>query len=147
MVPDADPVDVLALRGTNIGFRPIKVTQAYLLTDDNRQVLSPFVRPNPFQTFIDGTLPAVLDDGESVDVYWYASKLEDAKQTEGFAAYHAAFFRDSQGNAYHAPYPGVTARRKWVWRHGPRRTTKYVVPPHRRRRRFRWLAKNPVDYR
>ena len=49
MVPDADPVDVLALRATNIGFRAIKLTQAYLLTDDNRHVLSPFVRPNAFQ--------------------------------------------------------------------------------------------------
>ena len=88
-------------------------------------------------------LPAVLDDGESVDIYWYADKLEEAKRTEGFAEYYAAFFRDSQGNAYSAPYPGVTAQRDWIWRRGPKRRTKYVVESERRRgRRLPWLPKN-----
>lgn len=147
MIPDTEPLTVVALRATNIGYRPVKLVQAYLTTDDNRHVVSPFVRPGPFQSFTDSDLPKVLDDGESVEVFWYQDKLNEAKETEGFGEYLSAFFYDAQGNAYQAPFPGMQAHRRLTWRRGPKRTTQYLPRPTAKRSRFRLFSKDPADYR
>jgi hypothetical protein len=45
VIGEAIPIHVVALRGTNDGSRPIKLTMAYLMTSDGRQVYSPFTEP------------------------------------------------------------------------------------------------------
>jgi hypothetical protein len=116
MAPDSGLVHALALRATNVGLRPVKLTMAHLTADDGRTLFSPFV---PYSD----DLPIVLQDGESAEVFWYDEKLEDVRQSEGFAAYRTAFFLDVLGNSYVAPYPGVKVKRR-----GFRRRKVYEIP-------------------
>jgi hypothetical protein len=131
MALDDGTVDVVSLRATNVAQRPIKLDQAYIETDDGHQVLAKFLQPNAHQTFAEGTLPAVLDDGRSVTVHWRREQLEQIAAAEGVTAYLSALFTDTQGNIYRAAFPGVTTRRKLTWRDGPHRKTIYM-PPGRR---------------
>jgi hypothetical protein len=41
VIGDIENINVLTLRGTNDGPRPVKLTMAYVMTDDGRQVYSP----------------------------------------------------------------------------------------------------------
>jgi hypothetical protein len=110
-----ETVDLIALRGTNDGFRPIKITQAYIQTDDSRMV---FAHTTPWSD----QLPMLLLEGESIEVSWERAGLEQSRQDLGFAHYLFAFFTDTVGNVYAAPYPAVTRR--------------HVGPPWKRR--LRW---------
>lgn len=98
-------LNVVALRGTNEGQRPIKVTQAYMQTDDSRMIFAHFT---PWSD----SLPKLLLDGESVEVGWEADKLEKAKADEGFKHYLYGFFTDTVGRVYPGAYPGVKVRRR-----------------------------------
>lgn len=114
VIADVQNVHALALRATNDGFRPVKITGAHLQTDDNRHV---FAHLTPHSS----NLPVVLYDGESVEVFWPQEALEDVQQKEGFGHYLYAFFSDAAGNDYRAAYPGVAVKRK-----GLRRRLVYV---------------------
>jgi len=112
---DAQNTRVVALRGTNDGERPIKLSMAYLMTDDGQQVVGRF-------TPLSDQLPKALLDGESVDVFWSQADLQEIAQNEG-VKYLYAFFMDALGQVYEAPYPGVVVRRK-----GVRRKPRYELP-------------------
>ncbi len=115
VIADAQDIRALALRGTNDGSRPIKLTMAYLMSQDGRQIISPFL-PHADR------LPKVLLDGESVDVFWDRANLDQIAGSEGVVFLYA-FFMDVLGNVYKAPYPGVVAKRK-----GVRRRKVFEVP-------------------
>lgn len=103
---------IVTLRATNDGPRAIKLTMAYLQTDDNRKIV---VLPIPG---IGDPLPKVILDGESAEVFWPQDQLADARDEHGFSGYYYAFFIDSMGNVYLADFPGTTRRMKWQWRKG-----------------------------
>jgi hypothetical protein len=69
-------INALALRGTNDGPRPVKLSMAYLMTDDGRQVVSPCTRHSD-------ELPKMLIEGESAQVFWTQSKLDELRSREG----------------------------------------------------------------
>jgi hypothetical protein len=95
-----EAVPLIVLRATNDGPRPIKVVQAYVQTDDSRKIVSPFTR-------FGEQLPQLLLDGESVEIAWEATRLEESRVTEGVPHYLFAYFVDTVGRVYPAPYPGV----------------------------------------
>ncbi len=95
---------MLALHATNSGFRPVKIVMAHLMTDDGHQV---FARFDPHSS----SLPSVVQDGESVEIYWAESDLDQIKNNEQFDRYEYAFFVDAQGDTYEAAYPGMRRRR------------------------------------
>lgn len=101
-------VQVLTLRGTNDGARPIKVAMAYLMTDTGSQAV---VRFAPYSN----ELPVVLQDGENVEISWTQSDLEQVRSKEN-CHYLYAFLMDVLGNVYPAPFPGVEAKRKGLRR-------------------------------
>lgn len=101
------PVHMYVIRATNTGWRPVKIVSAALLSNDGRTVVSPPIGG------IGEALPKVLADGESVEYFFDADKLERAKAENGFTAYRAAFFRDTLGNVYATAFPGATAVRRW----------------------------------
>lgn len=105
-------VNLVTLRGTNDGFRPVKITQAYIQTDDGRMIVAPL-------SGYGDSLPKLLLDGESVEVAWEWETLNKARTEQGFSRYLYAFFTDTVGRVYVAPYPGIEKRR--------------VGPPWRRR--------------
>jgi hypothetical protein len=112
---------LVSLQATNTGERLVKLTMAYLATDDGSQVYAPFYTPpSPsgwIANFPTDPLPVSLVDGESVNVRWKLSALEAAKAERGFSDYLYAFFTDPLGNIYSAPYPGVKVKRKGLlWR-------------------------------
>lgn len=108
VIADAQNIHTIALRGTNNGARPIKLTMAYLMSQDGRQIVSPFLPHGD-------RLPKVLLDGESVDVFWDQSNLQQVKESEGVDFLYA-FFMDVLGNVYKAPFPGVAVKRRGLWR-------------------------------
>jgi hypothetical protein len=61
---DSNGLPVVALRTTNVGYRPVKLSMAYLSADDGRTIVSPVVRQYSER------LPATLSDGESDEVFW-----------------------------------------------------------------------------
>ena len=111
----------MSLQATNTGERLVKLTMAYLLTDDGRSVVAKFfVLPtlgmNVITSMERSPLPESLVDGESVTVHWQLSTLDEIKTREGFNNYLCAYFTDPLGNMYSAPYPGVKVKRKgWPW--------------------------------
>lgn len=115
IIGDVENIGVLTLRGTNDGPRPVKVSMAYLMTDDGRQVNSPFTPHS-------ATLPILLNEGESAEVFWTRKNLEELRRQDD-CNYLYAFFTDVLGEVYIAPYPGVVARRK-----GLRRQVVYERP-------------------
>jgi hypothetical protein len=139
---DTETVEVISLRATNDGLRPIKLDQAYLETDDGHQVFCHFYQPNEYQTFTDSTFPRVLDDGESMQVYWQRDRINKVANIEGITRYRAAYFTDPQGNTYKAAFPGAKQRRRWTLKGGfPRRRVIYVLPGEPRSGRFRFPSK------
>jgi hypothetical protein len=108
VIGDVQTIHGLALRGSNDGSRPIKLTMAYLMSEDGRQVVSPFLPHGD-------RLPKALQDGESVDVFWDQGNLQQIEAREGVVFLYA-FFLDILGNVYKAPYPGVITRRKGIRR-------------------------------
>jgi hypothetical protein len=46
-----------------------------------------------------------------VELSWERATLDQAKAQNGFSHYLFAFFTDTIGNVYAAPYPGVKRRR------------------------------------
>jgi hypothetical protein len=97
-------VNLVTLRGTNDGHRPIKVTQAYIQTD---RALKIFAVPTPWSD----QLPKLLLEGESVEVSWDRDKLEQAKSEQGFSRYLYGFFTDTIDGVYPGAYPGVDRKR------------------------------------
>jgi hypothetical protein len=108
VIADVQSIRAVSLRGTNDGPRPIKLTMAYLMSQDGQQVVSPLLPHGD-------RLPKVLLDGESVDVFWDQTNLLQVKNAEN-VRYMYAFFMDVLGNIYETPYPGVTVKRKGIRR-------------------------------
>jgi hypothetical protein len=106
---------VISLGGTNDGSRPVKLNMAYLRAVDGRQV---FARFTPFSD----ELPKVLEDGESVQISWSQPTLSELAEKEG-VQYLYAYFTDTLGQVFGAPYPGVTEARV-----GLRRKKVYELP-------------------
>jgi hypothetical protein len=94
---------MLALSATNSGFRPVKIVMAHLMTTDGNQV---FARFDPHSS----PVPSVVQDGDSLGVFWAQSDLDQIKAKEQFERYAYAFFVDAQGSVYDAPYPGMRRR-------------------------------------
>lgn len=88
---------------------------AYLMTDDGKQVVSPLTRHSE-------TLPKTLFDGESLDIFWTQSNLDEIRDRDGFN-YLYAFFMDALGQIYEAPYPGILVKRA-----GLKRKRVYELP-------------------
>jgi len=108
VIADAQSIHTIALRGTNDGARPIKLTMAYLMSQDGRQIVSPLLPHGDL-------LPKVLLDGESVDVFWDQGNLRQIEKSDGVEFLYA-FFMDVLGNVYKAPYPGVAMKRRGLRR-------------------------------
>jgi hypothetical protein len=115
VIADTENLHVVGVRATNDGFRPVKVTMAYLMTDTGMQVISPFTRHSD-------KLPKTLQDGESAEVFWLQENLDKLK-AEGSGNPLYAFYMDVLGDVYKAPYPGVKERRK-----GLKRKREYFMP-------------------
>jgi hypothetical protein len=77
------------------------------------------------------SLPKLLLDGESVEVAWEWDVLAKARTEQGFSRYLYAFFTDTVGRDYAAPYPGIQRRR--------------LGPPWRRR--TVWEPRRPAALR
>jgi hypothetical protein len=116
IIPDLPESEVLSLRATNDGVRAVTLNMAYLMTNDGRQVMSPF-------TMYSTSLPTLLQDGESATVFWKRSNLDALKESESVAGYTHAFFMDNLGEVYETPLPGVSIKRR-----GVRRRRTYVLP-------------------
>jgi hypothetical protein len=114
-------VNLITLRATNTGPRPVKLTQAYVQTDDSRKIYSP-------PTDIGDKLPILLLDGESAEISWEQARLDQARVDEGFSNYLFAFFTDTMDNIFSAPYPGMKQVRQG--------------PPWRRR--TDWIPSKPA---
>lgn len=122
MTGDPKIGDLVTLQATNTGERLVKLTMAYLLTDDNRSVVATFFQPplhgmNLITSMERSPLPESLVDGESVSIQWQRSTLDAIKAKDGFAHYLCAYFTDPLGNMYADAFPGVKVKRKgWLWR-------------------------------
>jgi hypothetical protein len=57
-------------------------------------------------------LPITLTDGKSAEILSSMSVLEELKVGWGCEAFLYAFFTDSLGNMYRAPFPGVKRKLK-----------------------------------
>lgn len=102
--PDpATAVQLVTLRATNDGLRPVKISQAYVQTDASTKV---FARLTSWSA----SLPILVLPGESIEVSWARDDLEQTKKREGFHRYLFAFFEDTVGHIYPAPYPGIEQR-------------------------------------
>jgi hypothetical protein len=114
--------NLVTLQATNTGERLVKLTGAYLLSDDGRTVVAAFFQPGQppsvLSSMEQGPLSASLVDGESVTVYWQESTLNAIKARDGFGRYLAAYFTDPLENTYFAPYPGMKERRTGLLRKG-----------------------------
>lgn len=114
-------MDLVTLRGTNDGRRAIKVTQAYIQTDDARMI---FARMTPWSD----QLPKFVVEGESLEVSWERAVLEQAKIDQSVPNLLFAFFTDTLGDVYPAAYPGV--QRKRIGPPWKRRTVWEPSVPH-----------------
>jgi hypothetical protein len=105
-------VGLVVLTATNNGSRPVKITQAYLQTEDGQMIFVDF-------TNLHGQPPQLLIDGESFSVSWEQDRLEAIAAQESAGRYLYAFFTDSVGRIYPAPMPGIEkvsrrlVRRPW----------------------------------
>ena len=81
--------NLLSLQATNTGERLVKLTMAYLLTNDHRTVVASFFFSQTPQSFMTGIqespLPASLVDGESVTMYWQLSTLDSSNRNKASA--------------------------------------------------------------
>jgi hypothetical protein len=57
----------------------------------------------------------MLIEGESAEIYWTQSNLEELRRRED-CDFLYAFFMDVLGEVYEAPYPGVLVKRKGLRR-------------------------------
>lgn len=99
-----DNVAVINLRATNEGARTVTLSEVYVRTENGFAVavLDPSVRQH---------FPKVLQPGENLTVGWPRGQI--AEET-GFAEdrFYVAYFMDTVGRPYSAPYPGVKVVRR-----------------------------------
>ena len=97
-LPDGQIVHLIALRATNNGGRAVKLVDAYLRTNGGHKLVAPAVT-------LSDPLPALLIEGDSVQISWETTRIEEAREREGFDRCLHAFFLDSLGREHRAPYP------------------------------------------
>jgi hypothetical protein len=98
VLPDLPKSDVISLSATNNGFRPVKITMGYFMLDDGWQLVQ---IPGMFST----QLPATLQDGESVNLFFDRDGLEHLS-SERNAQIAYGFLTDTASGVYKAWYPG-----------------------------------------
>jgi hypothetical protein len=120
---NVESVEVISLRATNRGPRAVTLATVSLVGDNGIEA-SPPPFPQASDRMPTTELPITLTDGKSAEILWSISVLEELKVGWGCEAFLYAFFTDSLGNMYRAPFPGVKRKLK---REGWHLRREYVV--------------------
>ena len=98
---------IVVLRATNVGYRPVKLTQAYIRMDNGDQAYIPAA---PYSE----ALPVLLQDGQSAEVIWRQTDIDRFSSKNRNCKLLYAYFTDVADGIYGDVMPGIRrVRRGW----------------------------------